>query len=373
MKKFILLLLYLFFSANIAFAIEEVTLEHDEDNFFNKLSDIYYGKAENYEEVSPVLKLFSQNGLEFDNSFVNSVQLTFFAEGNMVLNATDKATQNFLADFPILEPMITTKFNENKDEIILDINFARHIMGYKNRFTEKISRAYISHSFNENQKILIGQGARVPVNYDGSISTMALDLIMRSQIARNLGNVRSMGIRNIASYKYLDYDVGVYDSTRYLADLGSGSEFTGYLMMKPFADFDEKISNLKLGTSYNVGENHRSYHQYSFFSSYDYNKFHIKAEYANAHRCNGIRFLNSNAEGFYTTAIYDITPKLAIVGRYDFFNPNTSFHNYDIQEYTGGITYKPFRNMKIMLNYIRTNQSNLPDSNKFIFATRFII
>ncbi len=373
MKNFIFLLLFLFFTANIAFAIDEVILEPDNDNFFNKASNIYYGSAENYSEVSPVLKLFSQKGLEFDNSFVNSVKLTFFAEGNMALNATDKATQNFLLDFPIIEPMITTKFNENKDEFMFDINFARHIKGYTNRFTEKISRAYISHSFNENQKILIGQGARVPVNYDGSISTMSLDLIMRSQIARNLGNVSSMGVRNIASYKYFDYDLGVYDSTRYLADLGSGSEFTGYVMLKPFADFDEKINNFKLGAGYNIGEYHRSYHQYSVFSSYDYNKFHIKAEYANAQRCNGIRFLNNEAEGFYTTAIYDITPKLAIVGRYDFFNPNTSFHNSDIQEYTGGITYKPFKNMKIMLNYIRTNQSNLPDTNKFIFATRFII
>ncbi len=373
MKKFLFFMICFVFIANIGFAIDEVTLETDENNFFNKLSDIYYGKAENYSEVSPALKLFSQNGLEFDKSFINSVKLTLFGEGNLILNSTDKSTQNFLIDFPIIEPMISSKFNENKDEFMLDINFARHIQGYTNRFTEKISRAYISHNFNENQKILIGQGARVPVNYEGSIPTMALDLIMRAQLARNLGNVSSAGIRNIASYKYLDYDIGIYDSTRYMADFGRGSEFTGYAMFKPFADFNEKMNTFKLGASYNIGENNRSYHQYSVFSSYDYNKFHIKAEYANADRCNGIKFLNNQAEGFYTTIMYDITPKFALIGRYDFFNPNTNIHNNDIHEYTGGITYKPFKNMKIMFNYVRSTQSNLPDSNKFLFATKFII
>ena len=373
MKKLFSFISCLFLIANTAFAIEEVTLETDENNFFDKLSNIYYGKVENYSEVSPVVKLFSQKGLEFDNSFVNSVKLSMFAEGNLILNATDKATQNFLIDFPILEPMVTAKFNENKDEIMFDINFARHINCYTNRFTEKISRAYISHSFNENQKILIGQGARVPVNYEGSVSTMAIDLIMCAQIGRNLGNVASLGIRNIASYKYLDYDIGVYDSTRYMADLGNGSEFTGYVMLKPFASLDDKLNSFRLGGGYNIGESVRSYHQYSVFSSYDYDKFHIRAEYANADRCNGIKFINDNSDGFYTTAIFDITPKVSIVGRYDFFTPNTNHNNNYTQEYTGGITYKPFKNMKVMLNYVRTNQSNLPDSNMFIFATRFII
>ena len=105
----------------------------------------------------------------------------------------------------------------------------------------------------------------------------------------------------------------------------------------------------------------------------DYKKIHFKSEYANADGYNGIKNSNKEAYGFYTTLIYDITPKLAILGRYDYFaGDKTNTHSY-CQEYTVGATYKLFKNMKFMLNLINRNYSNKPDSNMILFATRFII
>ncbi len=376
MKKFFILLI-LVFNSNITFAIEEVLLPKEEitpSESFNLdyLSDVYYARAENYEKVSPVFKLFSEKGLEFENSKINSIKASFLYGSNFTFQDEKHKSSSFKYNFDVVEPMITVKFNENKSKAMFDINLTRDLDGYSNSFTEKINRLYVSHDITPNQTILIGQGERIPNTFDGSISYMEQDTILKSQLGRTLGNFRAMGIRNKAKYKYADYDIGVYDSTRYMKNFGEGIEFSGNILIKPFAKFENEIKNLKIGAACNVGEYYNNYKQYSFFSGYDYKKFHIKAEYANADGYNAVVNSQNNADGFYSTASFDITPKISLLGRYDYFMPNKSLSS-NIQEYTAGITYKPYKNMKIMLNYVRRNYSDKSDSNMLMFATRFII
>ena len=357
-----------------SFAIDEVKLETPEKSLnLNCLSDVYYGRIENNDDVSPILRLFSEKGLQFKSIWVNSVKLSFLYSGNSTFKKTEHDSPSFVQSFHIVEPMVTMRFNENKSEAVFDINLTQNLAGYSNKFTSKILRLYVSHDINEHQKILLGQGSRVPSNYNGSLSTMAQDFVLKSQLGRTMGNVRAVGIRNLGEYKYLDYDIGFYDAARYMQDFGRGTDFNGYVMFKPLANVSETAGNLKIGTSYNIGDYNYSYHQYSFYSSYDYKKFRIQAEYANADGYNGIVNSNSSAEGFYTTVSYDITPKISLVGRYDYFVPNSAARHSDVQEYTAGITYKPLKKMKLMLNYINRNYSDKPDSNMILFATGFII
>ncbi len=368
----ILLLLLIFLNVQ-AFAIEEIKLETENQSLFKYLSDVYYGNVEEYESVSPVLKLFSEKGLEFKNSPINSLKVGYIHENRFTYTFNENQTPSAVHKFFSVEPIVGMKFNENKSEILFNYNILRDLPGYDNKFSEKITRLYVSHSINPNQTILIGQGRRIPVNYNGSLAPIQLDMVLKSQLGRTLGDAYAVGVRNIGTYEYLDYDIGIYDSTRYMNSFGHGSDFTGYVMLKPFGNNNEKYGKLRIGGSYNIGKYYNSYNQYSFFTGYDYNKVHFRAEYANADGYNGIAHSNNHADGFYTTFIYDLFPKVSIVGRYDYFNPDKDSVYSNIQEYTAGITYFPFKNMKILLNFVRRNYSDKPDSNMILFATRFII
>lgn len=373
MKKILLLALIFIVNSSTSFAIEEVILEtEDKPKGFNYLSDVYYGKITDEKSVSPFLRLFSKNGLEFENSKINSVKLKILMENRMTFDKTRHENPSFINDITIFEPTVSLKFNENKSEALFDINLLRDLPNQSNWFTEKISQIYVSHKITDNQTVLIGQGKRIPVGYDASRTTLEQDLVLKSQIGRNFGDSRSVGIRNMGDYKYFNYDIGLYDSTRYFRDFGNGADFTGYIMFKPFSGIEDKAGSLKIGSGYNIGDYDFSYEQFSFFTGYDYKKFHIKAEYANADGYNAIYESNNRADGFYNLISYDFTPKFSIVGRYDYFSPADSVNRY-INEYTFGITYKPYKNLKFMINYIFRNNDNDRDSNMLLFATRLLI
>lgn len=369
MKKILTIAFFILTQFNFAMAVEEVVLEKEtlSPDYF---SDVYYGKVEN---ANPIFKLFSEKGLEFENSYMSSLKATFLYEGTLSFIKPDHKSLSVVHDFTVVEPMLRARFNEEKTEAMFDINLTRDLKGYSNDFTQKISAVYVSHKLSDNQQILFGQGNRTPSTYNGSLGTMAQEFVMKSMLGRTLGDARAVGIRNIATYKYLDYDIGFYDSTRYMKDFGHGTDFTGQLMFKPFADYNEKIGKVKIGTSYNIGDYRNSYSQYAFFLGYDYSKLHFRTEYANADGYNAVVCSNDEADGFYTTLGFDITPKITVIGRYDYFDPNKDIGNNTMQEYTAGITYKMFKNMKIMLNFVRRDYENKRDSNMILFATRFII
>ena len=373
MKKIFLLLIILL-NINTCFAIEEV-IELQKDNLdLDYLSDLYYGKVENYDKVSPLIKLFSEKGITFENSRINSIKATFLYDGRLNFTKYEyNSSLTAIHDFNTVEPMITVKFNENKSKAAFDINLTRTLEGYSNGFTKRISRIFVSHEIVPGQTIIFGQADRLPNSYDGSRNVMGQEMILKSQLGRTLGEARSVGIRNRGEYKYIDYDIGLYDATRYMKDFGKGLDFTGYIMFKPLANIEDSSGSLKIGTGYNIGDYNSSYSMYSFFAGYDYKNFHIKAEYANADGYNGIHDSNNKAEGFYTILAYDLTTKITFLIRYDFFSPHKNIDNSNIQEYTAGITYKAFKNMKFMINIIRRNHSDKPDSNMILFATRFII
>ncbi len=372
MKKIFIIFITACLSVLPAFSIEEVILDA-QSNKFDYISDVYYGKIEDNNNVSPVLRLFTKDGLVFDNSYINSVKLSFLYGGNLSFDKIHNKSLNTLYDVTSVEPSIKIKFNENKSQFFFDYNFMRDYEGYSHKFAHRISQLNVSHKINENQSIIIGQGKRLPTIVNGSLSTMTQEMVLKSQIGRTLGNSRSVGIRNIGDYKYVDYDIGIYDSTRYMQDFGRGLDFSGHIMFKPLANIEDKAGSLKIGSGYNIGDYYGSYQLFSVYTGYDYKKFHIKGEYANANGYNSVQFSKNDAEGFYGTVEYDIHPKLQLIGRYDYFIPNKLFSCDNSQEYTVGITYKPFENMKIMLNYVKREMSENADSNMILFATRFFI
>ena len=374
MKKIIIIFTLIFlFNINPIFALEEVELEKENlklSGYGDYLADAYYGRVEN----APTLyKLFSKKGLEFENSFINSVKLSFLYSGELSFLTTAHKGQYLKHDFSTVEPAIMINFNNNKTQAMFDINVLSNISGYSNHFTQKLRRVYVSHKITDNQKIVFGQYTRLPSTYDGSRGIYMQDTVEKTQLGRTFGNTMSVGVRNLGSYKYVDYDIGIYDSTRFMQQFGKGMNFTGHIMFKPFANCSQKTGELKIGTSYNIGKNNISYNQYSFFAGYDKKKLHAKIEYAAADGYNGIYESRNSAEGFYATLAYDLTSKLTMLARYDVFDYNTHKSNDTKNEYTVGITYHPFENIKFLINYVNASGKNQPTSNAILFATRFIL
>ncbi len=373
MKKIILIIFVLIFNANQAFSIEEITLEQKDLNpwhYGDYLSDIYYGKVEN---VPKALQLFGKKGLVFENSKINSVKLHMLYSGEMTYLNTEHSGQFFNHDFATVEPKVSVHFNDNKTHAMFDINLTGTIDGYSNWLTQRIRQVYIAHQITPRQTVVLGQYWRLPSTHDGSRGIYDQDMVTKTQLGRTFGNTMSTGIRNLGNYKYVDYDIGLYDSTRFMKDFGNGLDFTGNIMFKPLADVKEKTGDFKIGAGYSVGKNNISYSQYSLFAGYDIKKFHAKIEYASANGYNGIYESKNSAEGMYATLAYDLTPKLQILGRYDVFDYNTNADNDTTSEYSLGFVYKPFENMKVLLNYVFTTGNNQPNSNGILFATRFIL
>ena len=113
-KKIAFLILILFFTFSRVFAIEEVHLEQESmslSSYGDYLSDVYYGKVEN---APAILKLASKNGLEFENSFINSVKFHFLYSGDFSYIHNQYKGDHTKHLFNSVEPKLSMNFNDNK-------------------------------------------------------------------------------------------------------------------------------------------------------------------------------------------------------------------------------------------------------------------
>lgn len=367
-----------------AFADDNVVhLETDSDKLnvksplLQSFVDYYQGDLNNDKEKnSSLLYILSQDGYKPKNSKrVTSVKLGMFYGGDYQLTVPENhgdVTSKY--NIPLAEPYFILNLNENKDIITLRYNFGKTVPDNYNKFTSRITQFSYVHNFNQNQAISVGEDVRVPIGVNGSESTWTLDTVLRAQISRTYSNTYAVGVRNLGKYKYLDYDMGVYDSSRFLHNFFNGGEFIGLATFKPFANLDnEKFGTLKIGGSVDQGHNKINYGVYGVHASYDYGRFHSKFEYAYADGYNSIKPVNTKSEGFFTSASFDLTNKLQIIGKYDYINQNKHLANEGSKEYTIGITYTPKERFKILLNYMYRDNKYNQNSNNILLATRILI
>lgn len=371
--KIFLILFLASISANIGFAENIIELEQqnlnleaqiEDDKYINPQNKILQGTAQFLDTI--------HNGIDFEEGIIKHTKFGFYYDGGINLLRTSERELGSTYTIPAVEVFNKTQFRDGKTELETMYNFSRDIEGYDNYFSEKISVLTLSRKIGENQKILIGQGSRSPIGVEGSYSTFNQDMVQKSQIARTFSNVRSVGIRNQGDYKYIDYDIGIYDSTRFFQDFFNGMDFTGWVNVKPLAG-KEKYGNLTLGGGYNAGHYRHDYSVLGAYAGYSYKKVHAKFEYANANGYNGMQNSTNKADGYYTTLLYDITPKLQLAARYDFFDPNKHIHHNNSTEYGLGLVYNITKDFKLYANYVFRDSQNMPDENRIMLATRFLI
>ena len=123
-----------------------------------------------------------------------------------------------------------------------------------------------------------------------------------------------------------------------------------------------------------TGKNKHNYTVGGAYIGYTYKNLFLNGEYSRANGYNGRYASSNNAQGFYTTIGYSITPKLQIVGRFDWFDPNLDVAKDIRKEYSAGINYYIIgQGLKILLNYVYCDNDNTDDSHRLILGTQILL
>ena len=236
-----------------------------------------------------------------------------------------------------------------------------------------VADAYIVNNSIPHHQVIIGY-SRNQVGKEGGSSSYILPFIMRSQIARNFGSTRALGVRLVGNYDLIDYNLAFNSSDRYFQKWFAGPEFTGWIDIKPFGKTDGKYGNLVIGSGINTGKNHTHYTVGSVYVGYKYKKLWTRFEYGIADGYNGSYVVDKKAEGFYGIIGYKVTPKLQLIARYDQFNPDRNVSHNTRREYTAGINYFiKGQALRLILNYVFCQNDNAPNSHRIMVGTQVLL
>lgn len=351
--------------------MEEILFDIPNDSIVDKLKQkeqpkTFTGKILHTE--SKVWDLFDKNGYEFKSGPVKNLKINGYFRFDNAMEAKRNEDFSSIMTFDSVELQTETLFANEKTKLSASYNFVRDL-DYDNDFFEKVSNLFIEHSFNENQSLRIGN-ARVPVGLEGGLSSSAIKFVTRGQISRNFGDARSVGVRNIAKYKYLDYDIGFYDSSRFMQRLFQGQEFAGNFSLKPLSKYGDKYGKLKLGASIDTGNADNSYSVFGAHAQYYYKKLYLDFEYAKADGIGGKYIKRGEAHGFFTTLAYLLNEHIELLGRYDYYKNDNN--DKVTQEFTAGVNYYTHPNCKFVLNYVYAmSDTSANPSHKIYMGARF--
>ncbi|MCR5260933.1 MAG: OprO/OprP family phosphate-selective porin [Candidatus Gastranaerophilales bacterium] len=335
--------------SNLIFNEDEIIeLQTDKPRITDKIFNKKDKEKETDKTKSSVLDLFKSSGYTFESGIIKNQKIHYFFHGGIDWTAQTHEDLSTTTAMSTNELHLETLFADNKTSLMISYNFTKDLDS-ANKFFQKFSGLYVSHKFNDNQLVEIGE-TRVPIGYEGGISTSNIKLFSRSQLSRNLGNYYSTGIKNIGKYKYGNYNIGIYDGSRSFRNNFKGYEFSALAAITPLEKFDGKYGHLQIGGSIDNGNSDNSYTVMGGHILYNYKKFYTDFEYLYADGLSGNHYGRGRAHGFYTTVGYFIKPKIEVLARYDFYQ-NLSNENVS-QEYSAGLNYYFTPKIKLMFQYI---------------------
>lgn len=234
---------------------------------------------------------------------------------------------------------------------------------------------YIDTKRIPHHRILVGN-SRPGVGYEGAGSAYTLPFAARSQISRNFGTIRKLGVRVMGNYSLLDYDLGGYSSGTNFSSFFPGIEFDGWVNFKPLGKTNGKYGKLTLGGGITAGQrDSESFNVVGAYIGYRYKRFWTKAEFANADGSNGgSGFTTKHRQGWYVTAGYKLTKKLELVARYDEFDPDKNIKNNNRREYSAGVNYYiKGQALRVLLNYVFCQNQSTADSHRIVVGLQIML
>lgn len=236
-----------------------------------------------------------------------------------------------------------------------------------------VADAYFVNSSIPHHLLILGY-SRNQVGREGGSGSYNLPFVTRSQIARNFGSTRALGVRLIGNYSLMDYNFALNSSDRFFRQWFPGAEFTGWVDFKPLGRTDGRYGRLLLGGGLNAGHNGTNYTVGSLYAAYKYKRLWTNFEFGIADGYNGSYVSTDKAVGFNATLGYKITPQIQLIGRYDFFDPNRDIADNNRREYTAGINYFiKGQALRLILNYVFCQNDRTPDSHRLILATQILL
>ena len=390
MKRLTLLVL-LFFSLSLTSYAkpEEVLLETDltstyqvtlsdsknqppEKTLREKLSDIYHLEVDYIDKPTFLMSNILTKKFEA-NSKLERLQLWGSYSGDTCFNFINNEKFSTNYNFSYINVGIDGKLQDNVADFRLMLNISP--LSSRNFAQALFADVYVATNKIPNHRILIGN-TRPPVGMEGGYSPFLLPFVARSQIARNFGSVRKLGTRIKGLYPLFDYDIGMYSSDTYFKEFFPGTEFVAWMNFKPLGLTDGKYGKLTLGGGVQTGQRSNDYTVSGAYIGYEYKKWLLNFEYANANGYNGPigHSIDKHATGLYSTLAYRVTPKLQALIRYDELNPDKNFSNSKNKEYSAGINYFiKGQALKLILNYVFCENTNNEHSHRLILGTQILL
>ena len=374
MKKIIMtLLLFSLTIFNTSFAIEEVTLEQaQEKTLKEKLNDVYHLEVEQIDKPYFMFKdILTKKHSE--SSKWDTTQFWFGYNADLGNYFDEDGYENSRYNFYAINAGVDGKLKDN----IADYRIMLHYVPEASRsFIQNLfADLYIATNKIPHHRVWLGN-TRPRVGFEGGYSPYTLPFMLRSQISRNFGSVRRLGLRVTGDYSLVDYDLGVYDSSTYFQALIPGTQFIGWVNFKPLGLTDGRYGKIDMGGGIQAGSQDASYRVAGAYVGYENKKWWLNFEYSDADGYNGPAgyVIDKKATGFYSTLAYKITPKVQALIRYDEFDPNKNVSNNKKREYTAGINYFiKGQALKFVLNYVFCQNDATKDSHRFVLGTQILL
>ncbi len=316
--------------------------------------------------------VFSEyTSMEFENGPIENFNPFFAYQGSF--------------NFNFFNSKYNTEYDSNTAELYLDGKFRKQPIYYtvvlnflpdhKHNYFQTMFRDYfITFKYIPHNDIVIGS-FRTPIGVEGGMSGYTIPFIARSQISRNFGSVRGLGAKVMGKYDLIEYNIGATSSDRNNSQFFPGGEFNGWINLKPLGKTRGKYGVLKIGGGLNAGRNDIDYNVIGAFVSYKFKKIALESEYAISNGSNGLAGLTRNkAQGIYTTLSYNITKKLQVLLRYDYFDADRTNSGNKSTECTVGLNYYIKGSaLKLMLNYTYRHSEAEASSNRIMLGTQLLL
>lgn len=349
-------------------------LYQNHSRFFNGISktakDVYKLQIENTDTPSCLFK--DQLTKTFDEGPVESVHAWTAVQMNSTTNIPETGDTDTRFNVNLVNILIDTKMRGEKDSFHLMLDPTHSHRGFFHTF---IQDAFYESKRIPHHTLMIGH-SRPGVGFEGAQSPYTLPLANRSQISRNLANIRKTGIRLKGDYSLVDYDFGGYSSDTMFTEFMPGVEFDGWINLKPLGKTDGRYGKLTTGGGIVSGtRNSVDYFVGGAYVGYTYKKFWTRMEFATSDGSNGGGGLTTKRQqGWYITLGYHLTKKLEMITRYDEFDPDKTKRNNNQREYTAGLNYYlKGQAFKVFLNYVFCQNEAKKDAHRIILGTQIII
>lgn len=394
MIKILPLILVLFFSVGLLYAEEvpdallPVVLEENaifdeqkaeveflqnesEESLSEKKHDLYSLEAV---DTNTINYLFREKLTKTfrEESALDDVHFWGAYNGDWGLNFIEGGALRNHYEFNALSLGSDWKLKDNNADFRLMVNFSP--LSSRTFIRNVFSDVYVGTNKIPHHRIQVGN-FRPATGMEGKRSAYLLPFVTRSQISKHYGTVRKIGGKVVGDYDLIDYDLGFYSSDTYFKSFFPGTEFSGWVNVKPFGKTDGKYGNLKIGGGLEKGRLHKNYCVTGAYAGYEYKKFSADFEWANADGYNGAYGHSKNhSSGYYATVGYKLTPKLEALVRYDDFDPNKNkSHNKQRQYWAGLNYYIKGPALRLMLNYVFCQNHSQKNSHRIILGAQILL